>query len=356
MIQPQYAQPIQQYPQPVTGQGASAVSINIMNPQAFGAPAAQSPYTAPMYSYPQAQVYSPMPQQMPYQMPYMMPQQYPVPQYPVPQQYPPAEAYPVTQQPEMPPPVLAPEAAPVPQPAAQPAAPVSEPAATPAQSVDVAALNQELVSQDLNIQTEAITKIAQYSQVEPETALQLVDTQIMNNLASIIAKDTSALEGPTPEQAAIVEKLKKGEQLTPQEEQLFNQSSPREVAEKNKIFSMFTLAMLQKLQRDEIDAYNASVDPTQTVPALKLQDLAGYQQIVDAINTSPVPDVKSAGIQALVYSAQPEDAQAVQDALANVGKELQAAKDKAHPAVAQAYQEAMAKIAQPAATTQGVAA
>lgn len=365
MIQPQYN--MAQCPPTAMGAGANAVSINIHNPQAFATPP-QSAVTQPIYNYPQAQLYAPQPymtqQQMPaYPQPYFQPAyNYPQAQMYAPQPYvmqqpmqttqaiyQAPEVYPVNTTPVMPEPVLAPQQSQVPVAPAQQTPPVAapEPAAqaTPqADAVDIQMLNQELASQDLAVQEDAITKIAQYSQAAPELALQLVDNQIMGSLANIIQADSSKLPGPSQQQIDLTEKARTGQKLAPQEEEILKQSSPREMAEKNKVFSMFTLAMLQKLQRDEVDAYNASAGQGNTVPPIKIQDLAGYQQIVNTAQTSQIPDVRAAAIQALAYAARPEDAQVIQDALMPIGKELEAAKDKANPIIMAAYQEAVSKI------------
>ncbi|GBF23084.1 hypothetical protein tpqmel_0488 [Candidatus Gastranaerophilus sp. (ex Termes propinquus)] len=345
MIQPQYLQ----QPQPAvnSGGGANAVAINIHNPQAFGAPqqqAAQSPVQYPIYGYPQSQVYSPQPMMQNFQQPYLP--QLPMYQPPAP----PAQAYPVAQEPIMPEPVLVPQMMPeVPvQPVAAPeqiAAP--EPAAQTmpqASSVDVQGLIQGLNSPDPNAQADAITLIAQHSQKqEGETdeqhmarALQLVDTNLMGTLTNIIQQDTTSLEGPSKEQVAAMDKLQKGKNLTQQEQQLLDQVSPRELAEQNKIISMFTLAMLQGHQRDEVDNYRATAG-ADAIPAMGLSDLTGYNEIVNVVNTTQIPGVKVAAIQALGYAARPEDAQVLQSALANVANDTD-------PTVQAAYQDAMAKI------------
>lgn len=353
MIQPQYNPAYYQQP---SSAGASAVNIQIFEPKAYGSAPAPAPmpqmpqYDAQLYNYPQASVYG---QGMPY-APY---QQYPqIPAYypPAPyQQYPQAPYQQYQQQyqqaPSMPEPQMMPQSAiateqPQPQqPAAQPAAPVVEqPQQQAANVVDVAALNGELTSQDLNQQTEAITKIAQMSQADSSTALQLVDNQVMQNLAAIIQKDTAQLPGPTNEQVAAAQKLQKGEQLNPAEQQLIEQSSPKEMAEKNKVFSMFTLAMLQKLQRDEIDQFNAQAgNAGNAVPPLKMQDLIGFNEIANIIATSQIPAVKAAGIQALSYVAKPEDLQIMQQILSPL------ANDK-EEIVKQAAQEALTKLSAPA--------
>ncbi len=381
--QPMYQQPM--YPaQPAAAPatGASAVSIQIFEPKAYSGTAVPMPqYDSQFYNYPQASIYNPyapyqtapMSPQYPYPMPqapqynpYQPIQQYPpmaAPQYPYPmpqapqynpyqpiQQYPPAPVPQIIEQQPMPQPVIeTPQqpAEPV-QPGAttdptqpvaptQPQQPVIENPAPQANIVDVARINQELSSPNLNQQTETITKVAQMSQAEPAIALQVVENGVMQNLANIIAMNTAELPGPTDEQIKVAQKLQKGGSLTPAEQQLMDQSSPKEVAEKNKVFAMFTLAMLQKLQRDEIDQFNAQSGGAAVVPPLKLQEVIGFNEIVNATTTTQIPAVKAAGIQAIAYAATPEDVETVKTILMPFLNDKEAI-------VQQSTKEALAKL------------
>lgn len=348
MIQPQFNPA---YAQQAPSSGASAVNIQIYEPKAFGSTPNQaaapmtSPMAAPMpqnldnqlYNYPQAPMYAPG-----MASPYQQYAQTPM----MPQMYNPYAPMPQAMAPE---PQIMPASTMAPEQTAQPAeAPQVEPAAAPASTVDVAKITQELNSPDLNQQTDAITKVAQMSQAEPAIALQLVDNQIMQNLAGIIQKDTAALAGPTKEQVAATEKLQKGGKLTPAEQQLVEQGSPKEMAEKNKVFSMFTLAMLQKLQRDEVKQFNAQAGQN-SVPPLKLQDMAGFSEITNTIKTNAIPAVKVAGIQALSYVAEPEDLQVMQQILSPLANDSDAD-------VKQAAQEALTKLSTPQAAPEAAAA
>ena len=187
----------------------------------------------------------------------------------------------------------------------------------PAQTVDVAGLASALQSPDPAVQEAAITQIANYSQGEPAVAQQVLNQQIMGSLADIVSADNSQLQDSTPEQLAAIEKANKGEQLTPEEQQLASVMSPKAAADKNKIISMFTLAMLQKNQRDELDAYMASQGETNNVIPLGTDNLIGFKEIQNEIQTNENPEVRLAGIQALSYVAKPEDAALIQASLQN---------------------------------------
>ena len=361
MIQPQYAQAYTQ-----GTPSANAVNIQIFEPKAYASPqpAMQPNYTNPIYNYPQASMYAPMPAPQQY-MPYPMPQQYQVPpmmpQYPG---YPQAQTVPqpmmqpqapYVEQPQVytvPPQVVSPQPQQMPAPAIEPQ-PQIEPAAQPevqpapavdvqqptqpAQTVDVNALIAGLQSNDPAAQEKAITEIANYGQGEPAQAQQVLNEQIMSSLAGIVGQDISQLPGPTPEQTAVLEKAARGEQLTPEETQLAQQLAPQTAAAKNKIISMFTLAMLQKNQRDELEAYMASQGNANIKP-LQMQDLIGFNEIQNAIQTNPNPEVRLAGVQAISFVAKPEDAQTVAAALQST-----LANDP-EPLIKQAAQETLAKI------------
>lgn len=373
MIQPQYAQPYSQ-----GAPSANAVNIQIFEPKAYATPQGamttppmQPNYTNQLYNYPQASLYAaPQPQYAPYPM--QQPMYQPMPQYPgyamPPQAYGPYAmpqeqyAYPqqiaqipaaapqvVSPEPQpMPEPVIAeqpqvqPQPAPAPAPAEQPQVQEAQPQPVevqPAQQpsgIDVAALVSGLQSTDSATQEKAITEIANYSQGEPAQAQQVLNEQIMTNLAGIVNSDITQLQGPTPEQTAIFEKAARGEQLTPEETQLAQQLSPQTAAAKNKIISMFTLAMLQKNQRDELDAYMASQGANNIKP-LQMQDLIGFNEIQNAVQNDSNPEIRLAGIQAISYVARPEDAQTVQGVLQN-------SLNDPEPLIQQAAQETLSKL------------
>lgn len=321
---------------------ASAVNIQIFNPQAYASPNGQQAVIPQqgldkqIYNYPTGSIFQPGQQAYGYQ-PVQMPAPQVMPQ-PVLQAAPEAQAQ-----------AQAPAQAPAQQPAVQAVGQpqpqpelndvgTSEPS-VPENAVDLNALNAGLQSTDINAQTDAITQIAQMSQATPDIALQVVDNQIMQSLIGIIQNDTSKLEGPNQQQIQVAEKAGKGEQLTPEEQAIFEQSSPRELAEKNKVFAMFTLAMLQKLQRDEIDTYNAE-NPAAQVAPIKLEELTGFSEVLNTLNTTQIPAVKVAAIQALSYASRPEDAPTLEAALGALTQDPDVA-------VQEAAKEALGKVSVP---------
>ncbi len=333
MIQPTNMQ----YPQQG---GANAVSINIYNPQAYGSTGTVNPgqcvpypYTNSFYEMPQVSAYAPAVNAQPSYAPQYLPQ---------PQ---------VTQQQFVAPaPQAMPESVIVPQATAEVAnaqAPAQEVAPVEivepqqvAQTIDIDALVQNLKSTDADVKAQAINQVAAYAQEAPEVALQVVSEPIMQALVNVINEDTTALEGPTPEQVAVAEKINKGEQLTPEEDALAEQLSPRDMANKNRIFALYTLAMVQKLQRDELTQYieTQKANGQETIAPLKVEDLVGYNDIVNIIQNDTRPEVQVAAIQALQHVVEADDK-------ATVEPILTAAQSSADEAVKTAATEAMAKFA-----------
>ena len=307
MIQPQYFQ--QQYPQ-----APSAVSINIYEPKSYGsAPAQQSPYSYanPIYTMPQTAAWAQQPvsyAQSPYQ------------QYAIPQITPDMQAQgvaPVAPQP-MPQTAIEPQSQQTATPVEQAAMPtVEEGEAAP--KVNTEALLNDLKGADYAAQTDAITSIANFTQSTPDIALQVVTDPIKQALIDIIKTDTSKLPDLTEEQKAIAAKKDKGEAITPEEQAALDKSSPRILADKNRVLALFTLAMVQKLSRDN-EAQYAKFQAEQGKEAsanIALKDLMGYNEIVNTIQNDTNGQLKAAAIQALQYIAKPEEKAEVEQILQN---------------------------------------
>ena len=352
----------------------NAVKIDIINPQAIGG--AQSPMTAPQpqqapqqpeyyYNYPQASAYG-MPTNSYYNVPQapamsypqapqmppmpMAPQPQPQQQVPVQEQtvaYPQPQQQPVQQAPTaaVPPPFVeqqpaAPPAPPVAQaPAAQPtpvAAPAVEPAPAPkAQSgIDPTVINSALKSENLEAQTEAIQKIAEVGQTNPQDASSLLNEETFRALTDIITKDNSKLPGPTPKQIELRKKEESGKALTPEEKTEADALSPQEKAEMNKQFGTYTLAVLQKNFRDAVDAETKA----QNQPPITIGELPGVVDIVNNIKDNKNPVIREAGISALSYLARPEDKQLLSTVFDIT------AKQDADPVVKEAAKQAKAKL------------
>lgn len=332
------------YPMQATP-SASAVNIQIFEPKAYSGQPTNN-VANPIYAYPQQSMYS---------QPYMNQYQQYMPQAPM--YMPQAQQVQQLPQQQMPAPLLTPQAPATEQAPQAPQATVEQ--QTPAQpdmqiqqpteqnqnAVDVNSLVAGLKSTDNKTQEDAITKIANLSQGTPEMQSAVLSEPVMRGLADIVKQDTSSLQGPTEAQVAAINKAASGAKLTPEEEALTKELAPKTLADKNRVISMFTLAMLQKNQRDEVDRYNATQDPNNQLPQLKLNDLIGYTEIENAARNDNEKEVKLAAIQALSYVAKPEDKETIEPV-------LKAAMNDPEPLIQQAANEVLTNIgAAPQAAT-----
>ena len=327
----------------------NAVNIEINNPsvgtQGIGQ-GCQSQYaqpTLPLYNYPQAPVYTypqataqqpayyppyvcqPMPQAVP-QIP-AAPQVATVPAAPQVAVVPAPAQAPVAPQvavaPAAPAPVevpVAPQVVVVPAPQVVPAqtninapqapvtpepvatvAPEAKPEVVPSETitpqVDLNSFIAKLNNPDFDVQAAGMEEIANMVKVAPDKATELVDTKIFDALTNIINYDSTALAGPTAEQVAAREKIMTGKEVTEAEQALANTITPKEQAERNKSYALFTAAIMQKLYGDEVARLS-----NQTVP---LTELPGAITVVDNLKDNPNPMVRASAIEALSYIQNP---------------------------------------------------
>ena len=201
---------------------------------------------------------------------------------------------------------------------AKPEVSAKEEAKPEVEKINVDELVNNLKSTDVNVKHDTINSIAKYIQDVPEVALQVVSEPVMQGLIDIIKEDTSSLEGPSKKQVELAEKSAKGKKLTAEETEILNQLSPRDAANANRVIALYTLAMIQKMQRDELTQYieTQKKNGEQPINQLKMEELLGYNDIVNIINNDPRPEVKVAAIQALQHVANPEDKATVEKVLA----------------------------------------
>ncbi len=330
----------------------NAVKIDIINPQA-GTQAPYNPYampTVPQYTMPQASAYAPYVPNGQYPEPIMMtPAQPPLPPVPPAPQAPVAAEIPapvvipqpvVNNQPQiinapqaqMPePPQAQPVAEAVSAPAAAPEAPkVETPASTPI-NVDLNQVVSKLNSTNLDEQLSAIENIAETAQTNPNAATQLLDTQIMDALGNIIKKDTTQMQGPTPEQLELRQKILSGEKLTPEQTENANKISEMETAERNKQFALYTVAILQKLLSTEVEKAQGT--------KLEMKDLPMINDVVKIAKADANPMLRASALAALSYIATPENK-------ALLTTMFEQSKKDADPNVQAVAAEALSKLSQ----------
>lgn len=330
-VQPQQYMPVPQQP------NYNAVKIDIHNPSVGTQGVGQQynpqyePTTMPYYSYPQAQVYD-YPQAPVAQQPYYQPMA-PVAQAPVAPAVQPAPAVPAAPQvvpapqpaqveapiveqqnynapvvpqpvqvqtPVVPEPVVstpvAPEVKEAPK-AEQPVKPEVVPAETVTPQVDLNSFIAKLTNSDFEVQAAGMEEIANMVKENPEKATELIDSKVFDALTNVINFDSSKLEGPTKEQLDAREKMNAGKEVSEQEKTLANTITPKELAERNKSFALFTSAIMQKLYGDEV----ARLSNT-TVPLI---ELPGAATMVDQLKDNPNPMVRASAVEALSYIQNP---------------------------------------------------
>lgn len=385
-----YSMPVQ-YPQPQSTQirpEVNAVKIELINPQAYGGsdlttapsaammqPPAYMPNQMPVYAYPQAQIYPTMVAPMaPIQNLAPMPF---IPQQPllVAEKRESVEAKPetkvaITAAPEPPPANFVPiqpekkdippafvdqNSAPVNKAQAQttskpeekkdtavivnadaqkvtakPEMPKAE-EALPA--VNIKPIIGSLKSDDLDEQFMAIQQVAELGQNPKMPSDLLLNEELFTNLNSIITKDTSNMPGPTAEQKELRNKKFSGEQLSEEQNSLAETLAPQEVAEMNKQFATYTLAVVQKNFRNSVnkEASKQGLEP------VKLNEIPEMETVVENIKSNSNPLIREASISALTYVAQPEDKETVSVILSTAANDPD-------PMVKEAAEKAQEKI------------
>jgi len=308
----------------------NAVNLQISNPSV------NVPGNAPVPAPPAAPITSPIYGNVPTASVYEMPQ---ASVYPPAAPTPAASPMPSVPQPVIiPPTVVAASQAPAPAPVTTPVAPVAPvqavevkapEAATP--QVDVNAFISKLSSADYEQQATAMEAIADLAQNSPKQAAALLDVKVIDTLLGIMQADSSKLTGPTPAQLQIREKIMSGKPVTEAETVEANKITPMELSERNKQYSIYTVAILQKLYGSEIEKINSTVVP--------MTELPGAAGIVEQVKNNPNPMVRASGIDALSYIQRPEYKQ-------DLSTLFSVAKNDKDVNVQQAATKALEKLAQ----------
>lgn len=165
-------------------------------------------------------------------------------------------------------------------------------------AVDVESFLGQLKSPDFETQATAMESIAEMAQTEPQKATSLLDVRVVDSLLGIMQADSSKLPGPSAQQLQIREKIMGGKTVSDKEKAEANKITPMEQAERNKQYSIYTVAILQKLYGSEIEKTNNTVVP--------MTELPGAAGIVEQVKKNPNPMVRASGIDALSYIQRPE--------------------------------------------------
>lgn len=163
--------------------------------------------------------------------------------------------------------------------------------------VDLNEFIAKLTNPDFEIQAAAMEEIANMIDKEPQRSIDLLDKKIIDALDNIIKKDTSALAGPTAEQEAVRQRLFNNEPINDAEKALALTMTPKEQAERNKSYAIFTTAIMQKLYSEEYKKMSNA-----TVP---ITELPGAVGIVEQLKNNPNAMVRTSAIEALSYIQDP---------------------------------------------------
>ncbi len=168
----------------------------------------------------------------------------------------------------------------------KPVEPVQPVQPNPNTGIDVNGILAALTSKNTDDQTGAIQRIAEIAQTNPVAAKALLNEQVFGQLVNIINADTSKLEGP------------KDGKSDPKN------LSPLEKAEINKQFAVYTLAILQKNFREEINKEMKK----NNLPDIAINDVPFIKEgIVNNLKDNPNPTIREACLSALNYMSKPED-------------------------------------------------
>lgn len=291
----------------------NGVNIEILNPQGQGI----DPNYQPAYYLPPQQQYN-----LPYnfavpgyinQTVYQAPAQ---PQAPAQQQAPAQPQAPAIMPAQVQPQTVAPQVQPVTVPApvitqspaqAQqtsaldrntlPQAPVVQEPVVPNSNISPETFAGKLKTTDLDAQRNALTNVAELVKNDDTAGYLLLDTQIFDALVDIIDKDTSSLEGPSPE--VIELRQKPQDKLTDEEKTKAFTPTPLEKAEINKQYALYTISYMQERVNNEL------IKKTDKGP-LELKDLPCIDKVVDSVKSNPDPLVRIAALSALSHIARPE--------------------------------------------------
>ena len=178
--------------------------------------------------------------------------------------------------------------------------------------IDVHKIVSNLENKDYDVQAKQMAEIARTSLENPEKAVPYIVKEIFAGLVDIAKNDTKALAAPTKDQVEARKKLimdfvamqknpnlkEMPYKLTDNEVALATTLSPMEMAERNKEYALYTMAILAKVYIDEVHKHTGNVVPMTDVP--------GVSVMVDSLRYSQNPGVKIAAIDALSHIARPE--------------------------------------------------
>lgn len=184
--------------------------------------------------------------------------------------------------------------------------------------VDVAKVISNLSNDDFDVQALQMEEIARISMEDSEKAIPYIVTEIFTELINIVEKDTTELTPPSEKQIDIrkkiiineivkeqatadgqdIEKIGLPYQLSEGDIKLATTLTDLEQAERNKEYSLYTMAILSKVYADNVEKQTGNIVP--------LTELPGVSSLVNTLRHSDNSGVKIAAIDALRYIHRPE--------------------------------------------------
>lgn len=162
---------------------------------------------------------------------------------------------------------------------------------------ELATVISGLRSENIDTQAQTMEDISRVLEETPEQGLEYLDPNVVNALVDILDKNTSKLEGPTPRQQVLRQKMFDKQVLTEEETAEAKHLSPMENAEKNKQYALYTIAMVQNALINEAAKKGESIPPN---------NLPAFENVVRTAKENPNPMLRASAIAGLAHVAQPE--------------------------------------------------
>ncbi len=151
-------------------------------------------------------------------------------------------------------------------------------------------------------------------EADPGLGVKLVsDDKLMNALGEIISQDTGTLQGPTDQQVELDKKKQSGQALTPEEETIYQKPYDKGIAEENQCIAMYTIAPLWDMRQGMAKELKQNPVPIQELPA--------FSAVLDTALKTDKQRIKLAAIRAITHAARNEDTDYLRPALAPLAKE-----------------------------------
>ena len=161
-----------------------------------------------------------------------------------------------------------------------------------------------LKSQNPNEQSMALFATVMIAQEGGSNARKLVNKEVVNSLIEILHTDTSSLAGPTPAQIKVRKAVMEGKDVPADQLELAKVPSPMEIAEQNKQFALYSIAMIDGVMMKEIDKKNENSKDQKI--EIAISDLPGIDAVVETAKSNKNPALRATALEALFYVAKPE--------------------------------------------------